>query len=116
TSYETVAGEGGWRAAQLAKLHETPVIIREIGDREALELALVENVQREDLSPLEEADGYRRLLQEFGNSQDDLARRVGKSRSHITNTMRLLGLPEPVRQLVEDGKLTSGHARALLGA
>ena len=114
-SYEIVAGERRWRAAQLAKLHEIPVIIREISDREALELALIENVQREDLTPLEEADGYRRLLQEFGNSQDDLARRVGKSRSHITNTMRLLGLPEPVRQLVEDGKLSSGHARALLG-
>jgi ParB family chromosome partitioning protein len=114
-SYEIVAGERRWRAAQLAKLHEIPVIIRDIGDREALELALIENVQREDLSPLEEADGYRRLLQEFGNSQDDLARRVGKSRSHITNTIRLLGLPEPVRQLVEDGKLSSGHARALLG-
>jgi ParB family chromosome partitioning protein len=115
TSYEIVAGERRWRAAQLAKLHEIPVIIREIGDREALELALVENVQREDLSPLEEADGYRRLLQEFGNSQDDLARRVGKSRSHITNSIRLLGLPDSVRQLIEDGKLTSGHARALLG-
>jgi len=113
--YEIVAGERRWRAAQLAKLHEIPVIIREIGDREALELALIENVQREDLTPLEEADGYRRLLQEFGNSQDDLARRVGKSRSHITNTMRLLGLPDPVRQLVEQGKLSSGHARALLG-
>ncbi|HUL05118.1 MAG TPA: ParB/RepB/Spo0J family partition protein [Candidatus Acidoferrum sp.] len=115
TGYEIVAGERRWRAAQLAKLHEIPVIVREISDREALELALIENVQREDLSPLEEADGYRRLLQEFGNSQDDLARRVGKSRSHITNSIRLLGLPEPVRQLLDDGKLSSGHARALLG-
>ena len=115
TSYEIVAGERRWRAAQLAKLHDIPVIVRDIGDREALELALVENVQREDLSPLEEADGYRRLLQEFGNSQDDLARRVGKSRSHITNSIRLLGLPEPVRNLLDEGKLSSGHARALLG-
>jgi len=115
TGYEIVAGERRWRAAQLASLHEIPVIIREIGDREALELALIENVQREDLSPLEEADGYRRLLQEFGNSQDDLARRLGKSRTHITNSIRLLGLPEPVRKLLDEGKLSSGHARALLG-
>jgi ParB family transcriptional regulator, chromosome partitioning protein len=113
-SYEIVAGERRWRAAQLAKLHEVPVIIRDLTDREALEIALVENVQRQDLSPLEEAEGYRRLLDEFGNTQDDLARRVGKSRSHITNTVRLLALPEPVRHLVEERKLTAGHARALL--
>lgn len=115
-SYEIVAGERRWRAAQLAQLHDVPVLIRDLGDREALEIALVENVQRQDLSPLEEAEGYRRLLDEFGNTQDDLARRVGKSRSHITNSIRLLGLPEPVRKLVEDGKLTAGHARALLNA
>jgi ParB family chromosome partitioning protein len=115
-SYEIIAGERRWRAAQLARLHEVPVIIRELTDREALEIALVENVQRQDLSPLEEAEGYRRLLDEFGNTQDDLARRVGKSRSHITNTLRLLALPKPVRQLVEDGKLSAGHARTLLGA
>ena len=115
-TYEIVAGERRWRAAQLAQLHDVPVLIRDLGDREALEIALVENVQRQDLSPLEEAEGYRRLLDEFGNTQDDLARRVGKSRSHITNTIRLLGLPEPVRKLVEDGKLTAGHARALLNA
>jgi ParB family chromosome partitioning protein len=114
--YEIVAGERRWRAAQLARLHEVPVVVRELGDRDALEVALVENVQREDLSPLEEAEGYRRLLEEFGNTQDDLAKRVGKSRTHITNTLRLLGLPEPVRRLVEDGKLTAGHARALLVA
>ncbi len=115
-SYEIIAGERRWRAAQLARLHEVPVIIRELTDREALEIALVENVQRQDLSPLEEAEGYRRLLDEFGNTQDDLARRVGKSRSHITNTLRLLALPKQVRQLVEDGKLSAGHARTLLGA
>jgi ParB family chromosome partitioning protein len=114
--YEIVAGERRWRAAQLAQVHQVPVLIRELTDREALEIALVENVQRQDLSPLEEADGYRRLLEEFGNTQDDLARRVGKSRSHITNTLRLLSLPEPVRRYLEDGKLSAGHARALLNA
>ncbi len=115
-SFEIVAGERRWRAAQLAQLHEVPVIVRDLTDQEALELALVENVQRQDLSPLEEAEGYRRLLEEFHNTQDDLARRVGKSRSHITNILRLLGLPEPVRALLENGQLTAGHARALLNA
>ena len=113
-SFEIVAGERRWRAAQIARLHEVPVIIREIADGEALELALVENVQRQDLSPLEEAEGYRRLIEEFKNTQEDLARRVGKSRSHIANAMRLLGLPEPVKALLEQGRLTAGHARALL--
>jgi ParB family chromosome partitioning protein len=116
TSYEIIAGERRWRAAQMARLHEVPVIIRDLDDRDALELALIENVQRQDLSPLEEAEGYRRLLDDFGNTQDNLARRVGKSRSHITNTIRLLSLPEPVRKLIDDGKLSAGHARALLGA
>lgn len=114
--YEIVAGERRWRAAQIAQLHDVPVQIRELSDREALEIALVENVQRQDLSPLEEAEGYRRLLDEFGNTQDDLARRVGKSRSHITNSIRLLGLPETVRKHLEEDKLTAGHARALLNA
>jgi ParB family chromosome partitioning protein len=113
-SFEIVAGERRWRAAQIARLHEVPVIIREIADGEALELALVENVQRQDLSPLEEAEGYRRLIEEFKNTQEDLARRVGKSRSHVANTLRLLGLPEPVKALLEQGRLTAGHARALL--
>ncbi|MEX0697839.1 MAG: ParB/RepB/Spo0J family partition protein [Dongiaceae bacterium] len=113
-SFEIVAGERRWRAAQIARLHEVPVIIREIADGEALELALVENVQRQDLSPLEEAEGYRRLIEEFKNTQEDLARRVGKSRSHVANAMRLLGLPEPVKALLEQGRLTAGHARALL--
>jgi len=113
-SFEIVAGERRWRAAQIARLHEVPVIIREIADGEALELALVENVQRQDLSPLEEAEGYRRLIEEFKNTQEDLARRVGKSRSHVANALRLLGLPEPVKALLEQGRLTAGHARALL--
>ena len=115
-AFEIVAGERRWRAAQIAQLHEVPVLIRELGDREALELAIVENVQRQDLSPLEEADGYRRLLDEFGNTQEDLAKHVGKSRSHIANTLRLLNLPEGVKLLLEQGKLTAGHARALLNA
>ena len=113
-SFEIVAGERRWRAAQIARLHEVPVIIREIADGEAVELALVENVQRQDLSPLEEAEGYRRLIEEFKNTQEDLARRVGKSRSHVANALRLLGLPEPVKALLEQGRLTAGHARALL--
>src|SRR5579883_592034 len=114
-AYEIIAGERRWRAAAAARLHEVPVIIRELGDREALEIALVENVQRQDLSPLEEAEGYRRLMAEFAHTQDDLARVVGKSRSHIANMLRLLDLPEAVRRLVEGGELTAGHARALLG-
>jgi ParB family transcriptional regulator, chromosome partitioning protein len=113
--YEIVAGERRWRAAQAAQLHEVPVVLRELGDREALEIAIVENVQRQDLSPLEEAEGYRRLLEEFAHTQEDLARAVGKSRSHIANMLRLLSLPPDVRQLLEEGKLTAGHARALLG-
>lgn len=115
-AYEIVAGERRWRAAQLAQLHEVPVVIRELTDSEALELALVENVQRQDLSPLEEAEGYRRLMDEFQHTQEDLARRLGKSRSHIANSLRLLNLPESVKTLVESGELSAGHARALLGA
>ncbi|MGH6934269.1 MAG: ParB/RepB/Spo0J family partition protein [Dongiaceae bacterium] len=115
-NFEIIAGERRWRAAQLAQLHEVPVVIREPGDRESLELAIVENVQRQDLSPLEEAEGYRRLVDDFHNTQDDLARRVGKSRSHVANTLRLLSLPESVRKLLDEGQLTAGHARALLNA
>jgi ParB family chromosome partitioning protein len=115
-NYEIIGGERRWRAAQLAKLHEVPIIVRELSDREALELALVENVQRQDLTALEEAEGYRRLLDEFQNTQEELAHRVGKSRSHIANTLRLLGLPTPVKALLENGQLTAGHARALLNA
>jgi ParB family chromosome partitioning protein len=115
-AYEIVAGERRWRAAQLAKLHEVPVIIRDIADREALELALVENLQRENLSPLEEAEGYHRLMQEFRNTQEELAEHVGKSRSHIANMLRLLTLPGDVKELVDSGALSAGHARALIGA
>ena len=114
--FELVAGERRWRAAQRVGLHEVPVMIRPFGDGEVLEIALVENLQREDLSPLEEAEAYRRLTRDFGCSQASLAEAVGKSRSHIANTMRLLSLPEPVRQRLDDGSLSAGHARALLGA
>jgi ParB family chromosome partitioning protein len=116
TEYEILAGERRWRAAQLASLREVPVLVREIADREALEIALVENVQREDLTPLEEAAAYQRLIDEFGHTQEALAQSIGKSRSHIANTLRLLGLPAEVRQMLEDGRLTAGHARALLTA
>jgi ParB family chromosome partitioning protein len=114
--FELVAGERRWRAAQLVGLHEVPVVIRPLGDSEALEIALVENLQREDLSPLEEAEAYSRLTREFGRSQAGLAEAVGKSRSHVANTLRLLGLPAPVRKSLEEGALSAGHARALLGA
>jgi ParB family chromosome partitioning protein len=114
--FEIVAGERRWRAAQIAKLHEVPVLIRELSDAESLELAIVENVQRQDLTPLEEAEGYKRLIDEFQHTQEDLARTLGKSRSHIANTLRLLGLPEGVKLLLGEGKLTAGHARALIGS
>ena len=115
-SYEIVVGERRWRAAQLAQLHEVPVIVRDLTDREALEIVLVENVQREDLTPLEEAAGYKRLVDEFSPSHEELAKAVGKSRSHIANTMRLLALPEAVKTMLDSGRLTAGHARALLAA
>lgn len=116
SEFEIVAGERRWRAAQMAKLHEVPVVIREISDREALEMAIVENIQRQDLTPIEEADGYQRLIAEFGHTQEDLARQLGKSRSHVANTLRLLNLPDKVRDLLARGELTAGHARTLLGA
>ena len=115
-SFEIVAGERRWRAAQLAKLHEVPVVVRVMDDAEALEVALVENIQRQDLSPLEEAEGYRRLIDEFAHNQNELGRAVGKSRSHVANMLRLLGLPEQVKQMIDDGALSAGHARALLGS
>ncbi|MCH9053432.1 MAG: ParB/RepB/Spo0J family partition protein [Proteobacteria bacterium] len=115
-AYEIVAGERRWRAAQLAKLHDVPVIIKELSDRDSLEIALVENIQRRDLNPLEEAGGYRRLLEEFNHSQENLARSVGKSRSHVANMIRLLNLPDAVKDMLQDGALTAGHARALLNA
>ena len=114
--FELVAGERRWRAAQRVGLHEVPVIIRRITDSEALEIALVENLQREDLSPLEEAEAYSRLMGEFGRTQASLADAVGKSRSHVANTMRLLSLPAPVRRQLDEGELSAGHARALLAA
>jgi ParB family chromosome partitioning protein len=114
--YEIIAGERRWRAAQAASLHEVPVILRELDDRAALEIALVENLQREDLSPMEEAQAYRRLIEEFGHTQEILGGIVGRSRSHVANMLRLLGLPPVVRAMLEDGSLSAGHARALLGA
>ena len=114
--YEIVAGERRWRAAQEAKLHQVPVMIREVKDAALVEVALVENIQREDLTPIEEAEAYRRLVDEFHHTQEQLARVVGKSRSHIANSMRLLALPDAVKTLVEDGALSAGHARALLTA
>src|ERR1700691_1590980 len=115
-AYEIVAGERRWRAAQRAALHEVPVVIIEATDAEALQLAIIENVQRTDLNPLEEAEGYRALVEEFGNSQDEIAKTVGKSRSHIANTLRLLKLSDPVKAYIHSGKLTAGHARMLIGA
>ena len=113
--YEIIAGERRWRAAQRAKLHEVPVIIRELDDQAALEVALIENIQREDLSPIEEAEGYQRLMDHFSHTQDALAKAMGKSRSHIANLLRLLTLPDEVRQMIDRGELTAGHARALVG-
>lgn len=115
-SFEIVAGERRWRAAQRAGLHDLPVIVHELSDRDTLEVALLENVQRQDLSPLEEAEAYQRLIDEFGHTQKELAGTIGKSRSHIANLLRLLGLPVAVRHMVEKGSLTAGHARALLNA
>ena len=114
--YEIIGGERRWRAAQQAGLREVPVLVKDFSDKEAMEVALIENLQRQDLNALEEAEGYRRLMEEFSNTQEELAQAVGKSRSHVANTMRLLGLPQPVKKMLETGKLTSGHARALLTA
>jgi len=114
-AFEIIAGERRWRAAQRAGLHEVPVVIIEATDAEALQLAIIENVQRADLNALEEADGYRALMEEFGNSQDDIAKIVGKSRSHVANTLRLLKLPETVKSYIIAGQLSAGHARMLVG-
>ena len=114
--YEIIAGERRWRAAQRAGLHELPVVPHNLSDRETLEVALLENVQRQDLTPIEEADGYRRLIDEFGHTQAELAEALGKSRSHIANLLRLLALPPSVRTLLDSGALSAGHARALLMA
>ncbi len=115
-AYEIVAGERRWRAAQRAGLHEVPIHLVEVGDREALELAIIENVQRADLNPLEEALGYNELIEQFGYSQTDLAKIIGKSRSHVANTLRLMKLPENVQGMLREGQLTAGHARALLAS
>jgi ParB family chromosome partitioning protein len=112
--YEIVAGERRWRAAQRANLHEVPIVVLDVSDGEALELAIIENVQRADLNPLEEATGYQSLTNEFNHSQDAIAKIVGKSRSHIANTLRLLKLPEAVKAYINAGKLSAGHARALI--
>jgi ParB family chromosome partitioning protein len=115
-AYEIIAGERRWRAAQSAQLHAVPVIIRTLTDSEALEVALIENIQRENLNAIEEAVAYRRLQQEFGYTQDQLSDAVGKSRSHVANLMRLLDLPQSVQDMVAEGDLTMGHARALVTA
>jgi len=114
--FELIAGERRWRAAQRAGLHEVPVIIRDVDDKEALELAIIENVQRADLNPLEEAMGYDQLMDQFGYTQNDLAQVIGKSRSHVANTLRLMKLPEDVRSMLASGDLTAGHARTLITA
>ena len=113
--YEIVAGERRWRAAQKAGLHTVPVIVRELTDQEVLELAIIENVQRADLNAIEEAAGYRELIERFDYSQEQLSEIIGKSRSHVANTLRLLKLPDAVQALVQEGQLTAGHARALIG-
>jgi ParB family transcriptional regulator, chromosome partitioning protein len=112
--YEIIAGERRWRAAQLAGLVQIPVIVRDVDDRTALELAIVENVQRADLNPLEEALGYDQLIAEHGYTQNDLGEIIGKSRSHVANSLRLLKLPDPVRDMLAEGTLSAGHARALV--
>lgn len=113
--YQIVAGERRYRASRMAGLTEIPAIVRELSDSETMQLALIENLQRQDLSPMEEAQGYRTLMDTYGFSQEEVARTVGKSRSAVANTLRLLGLPEEIKPLLEDGKLSAGHARALLG-
>ena len=114
-SYQLIAGERRWRAARMAGLHEVPVTIREMSDEEASVFALIENLQREDLSPVEEAEGLKSLIESYGFTQEEAADRVGKSRTAVTNTLRLLKLPSPVLQILSEGKITAGHARALLG-
>lgn len=114
--YQIVAGERRWRAAQIAQLHKVPVILRDFDDTEVLEIAIIENIQRADLNPVEEAAGYRQLIDRFGHTQERLAQALGKSRSHIANQMRLLTLPADVIALLEDDKLSAGHARALITA
>lgn len=113
--YQIVAGERRWRAAQAAQVHDVPVVIRELTDTEVLEIAIIENIQRADLNPLEEATGYRQLMDRFGHTQEKIAQALGKSRSHIANLLRLLSLPDEVLAMLRGGKLSAGHARALVG-
>ena len=112
--FEIVAGERRWRAAQRAQVHDVPVVIRDFTDTEVLEIAIIENIQRADLNPVEEAEGYRALMDRFGHTQEKLAEAMGKSRSHIANLMRLLSLPDDVQGMLRDGRLSAGHARALI--
>jgi len=114
-NYEIIAGERRWRAAQRAGMHDVPVVLLEVGDREALELAIIENVQRTDLNALEEALGYQALMEEFAHAQDDVAKIVGKSRPHVANTLRLLKLPDSVKAYLAENRISAGHARALIG-
>ncbi|KAM3106417.1 ParB/RepB/Spo0J family partition protein [Phormidesmis sp. 146-33] len=114
--YEIVAGERRWRAAQIAQLHEVPVVVRDLSDSEVLEVAIIENIQRADLNAIEEALGFRQLMTRFGHTQEKLAEALSKSRSHVANLLRLLSLPTDVQDLVRDGKLSAGHARALIGS
>jgi ParB family transcriptional regulator, chromosome partitioning protein len=115
-TFEIVAGERRWRAAQMAQLHELPVLVRTFDDTEVLEIAIIENIQRADLNPVEEAAGYKQLMEKFGHTQDKLSEVLGKSRSYIANLVRLLQLPEEVQAYLRDGKLSAGHARALITA
>lgn len=114
-SYEIVAGERRWRAAQLAQLHDVPVVLRTISDLDALQIGLIENLQRADLTAIDEAKGYQRLIADFKQTQEDIARTMGKSRPHVANTLRLLDLPPPIQELIKNGDLTAGHGRALVG-
>lgn len=115
SSFEIIAGERRWRAAQLCGVHNIPVVIRDIKESETVELALIENIQREDLTPLEEAEAFQHLIAEYGQTQDEISAMIGKSRSHVANMVRLLSLPELVRDMLQDGRLSAGHARALVG-
>ena len=114
-SYEIIAGERRWRAAQKAQLHDVPVVIRTIDDHDALQIGLVENLQRSDLTAIDEAQGYKRLIEDYSHTQEELARMMGRSRPHIANTLRLLDLPPPVQEMVRDGALSAGQARTLIG-
>jgi len=112
--YQIVAGERRWRAAQIAQLHDVPVLVRDFSTEEAMEVAIIENIQRDDLNPVEEASGYQRLMEFHGRTQEEMATALGKSRSHIANMLRLLKLPETVKEMLAEGKLSTGHARALI--